>query len=123
MCYIQQFWSDEIIERIRNVIKYDNKKARVSGRDPPSSPKRHKKAANASLIRRYPVSSYNVAIVEKHKKAILDELRKSRPRDALLLPLLKSTFGERMLYIMNEATCVADVLEKYPALSRTAVVS
>ena len=108
------------------MIKYDNRKARNSGRDPPSSPKRHKEATNASLIRRYPVSSYDVsdvATTEKHKKAISDEIRKSRPRDTLLLPLLKSTFGERRMFIMNEATCVADVLEEHPALSRTAVVS
>ena len=108
------------MERIRNVIKYDNKKARKAGRDPPSSPKRHKKAANASLVRRYPVSSYDAATTEKHNKAISDELRKSRPRDTLLLPLLKSTFGERRMFI---STSVADVLDKHPALSRTAAVS
>ena len=122
---MQQSWSDKLVERIRNVIKYDNKKARKAGREPPSSPKRHKKAANASLIRQYPVSSYDMsdaATTEKHNKAILDELKKSRPRDTMLLPLLKSTFGERRMFIMNEATSVADVLSKHPALSRTAVV-
>ena len=49
--YLQQSWSDKLMETIRNVIKYDTKNARKAGRDPPSSPKRHKKAANASLIR------------------------------------------------------------------------
>ena len=72
------------------------------------------------------MSSYDVsdaATTEKHNRAILDELKKSRPSDTLLLPLLKSTFGERRMFIMNEATCVADVLDKHPALSRIAVVS
>jgi disulfide oxidoreductase YuzD len=114
------------MERVRNVTKYDTKKARKSGRDPPSSPKRHRKAANASLVRRCPVSSYElsyVATTERHNKAVSDELKKSRPKDALMLPLLKVTFGERRIFIMNEATCVADVLERHPGLSRTAVVS
>ena len=63
------------------------------------------------------------ATVERHKKSISDELRKAKPRDTILLPLLKCTFGERRMFIMNEATCVADVLEHHPALARTAVVS
>ncbi len=124
--YVHHSWTEKLMERVRNVIKYDTKKARKSGRDPPSSPKRHKKAANASLSRRYPVSTYelsDVATTERHNKAISDELKKSKPRDALLLPLLKATFGERRMFIMNDATCVADVLERHPALSRTAAVS
>ena len=123
---MQQSWSDKLVERIRNVIKYDNKKVRKAGRDPPSSPKWHKKTANTSLIRQYPVSSYDIsgaATTEKHNKAISDELKKSRPRDTMLLPLHKSTFGERRMFIMNEATSVADVLDKHPALSCTTVVS
>lgn len=113
-----------MIERVRNVIKYDNKKARSAGRYPPSSPKRHKKSTN--LVRRYPVSSYNLsdpATAERHKKGISDELEKARPRDAMLLPLLRATFGERRMFVMNNATCLADVLKEHPALSRTTVVS
>lgn len=70
------------MEMARNMIKYNKQKARKSGWNPPSSPKRHKKEANTSLIWQYPVSSYNVsnvATTEKHNKAILDELKKSRP--------------------------------------------
>ena len=116
-----------MVERIRNVIKLDHKKARQAGQEHmhPSSPKRQKKVT-PSLIRRYPISSYEVgdcATVEKHSKAISDELSKVKPRDTLLLPLLKTTFGVRRMYVMNEATCVTDVLNKYPALSRTAAVS
>lgn len=115
-----------MVERVRNVIKADHKKARQTGQEPvhPSSPKRPKKGP--SLIRRYPISSYDVgdsATIEKHNKAISDELSKAKPRDTLLLPLLKTTFGVRRMYVMNEATCVTDILNKYPALSRTAVVS
>ena len=72
------------------------------------------------------MSSYNLsdpATAERHMKGIADELAKSRPRDTLLLQLLRTTFGERRMYVMNDATCVADVLKEHPALSRTAVVS
>ena len=114
-----------MVERIRNV-KADLKKARQTGQEHlhPSSPKRQKRGA--SLIRRYPISSHEVgdsATIEKHNKAISDELSKAKPQDALLLPLLKTTFGVRRMFVMNEATCVTDVLNKFPALSRTAVVS
>lgn len=121
---MQQSWSDKFSERIRNVIKYDSKKARSAGRERPSSPKRQKKTT--TLVRRYPVSSYELsdaATMERHVKAILDEMSKGRPRDTLLLPLLKSTFGDRRMFVMNDATCVGDVLTVHPALSRTAVVS
>ena len=115
-----------MVERVRNVIKADHKKARQAGQEPtPSSPKRQKKE-KFSLIRRYPISSYEVgdcATIEKHNQKILEELSKAKPRDTLLLPLLKATFGVRRMYVMNEATCVIDCLNKYPALSRAAVVS
>ena len=116
-----------MVERVRNVIKADYKNSRQSGQDYPmaSSPKRPKRGVN-TLLRRYPVSSYEIgdpATTDKHNKAISDELKKARPRDTLLLPLLKSTYGERRMYIMNEAKSVTDVLGKYPALTRTAVVS
>ena len=116
-----------MVERVRNIIKADHKKARQAGQEvvQPSSPKRQKKGTS-SLIRRYPISSYKVgdcATIERHSKAISEELSKAKPRDTLLLPLLKATFGVRRMYVMNEATCATDVLNKYPALSRTAVVS
>ena len=120
---MQQSWSDKFSERIRNVIKYDSKKARSAGRERPSFPKRQKKT---TLVRRYPVSSYELsdaAMMERYVKAISDEISKGRPRDTLLLPLLKSTFGDRRMFVMNDATCVGDVLTVHPALSRTAVVS
>ena len=115
-----------MVERVRNVIKADNKKTKRSGVDypRPPSPKRHKKSSS-SLVRCYPVSSYEIggdsATMDRHKAAIADEIRKGKPRDTLLLPLLK-TFGERM-FIINEATSVTDVLKHHPALVRTAVVS
>ena len=61
--------------------------------------------------------------MEQHKKAINEEVKKAKPRDAVLLPLMKSTFSERRLYIQTESTSVKESLEKFPALSRPAIVS
>ena len=61
--------------------------------------------------------------VAEHKKALQEEMKKAKPRDALLLPLMKSTFHDRRLFIQNDASAVADILEDYPALARSTVVS
>ena len=85
-----------------------------------------KKAKGNNLFRRYQASVPdldNAESIEKHIKAISSELLKSKPRDSVLLPLMKSTFAERRLYILNDAISVAVTLDKYPALSCTAVVS
>ena len=61
--------------------------------------------------------------LEQHRRAIANELGKAKPRDAVLLPLLKSTYGEHRIFVLNEATSVKSILDKYPALSYPAVVS
>ena len=69
------------------------------------------------LLRRYPVSSSSVVCfensesLEQHTKAISNELSKLKPRDTVLLPLIKSTYNERRMFILNEATCVDSILE------------
>ena len=81
-----------MVERVRSVLKADNKKAKCSGMDYPRLPslKRHKKSSSR-LVRRYLVSSYEIGgTMDRHKDAIADELRKGKPRDTLLLPLLKT---------------------------------
>lgn len=61
--------------------------------------------------------------VKQHMKALEKEMSKSTPRDSVLLPLLKSTFGERRMFIINEASSVLEIKEKYPALTRPISVS
>lgn len=61
--------------------------------------------------------------VQEHMKAMVEEMKKSKPRDAILLPLMKSTFQDRRIFIQNEAKSVTEILEVYPALNRPAVVS
>ena len=106
-------------------------KARLSGKQPEAhSPvKKKKMSSKDELIRRYPVQS-NASLsnedpesLESHKKAIEDELTKAKPRDTVLLPLLKLTYSERRMYIQEVASSVTDILTNYKALSRPTVVS
>ena len=125
---VQQSWSDKMVTRVRNVIKWDSKAARqTEDRDATPTPKHRKK--EVELLRRYPVTNNilqdtgeNPESLGEHKKAIEKELAKKKPRDAVLLPLMKSTYGDRRIYILNVTCRVSDLLEMYPALSRPAVV-
>ena len=127
-CTLQQSWADKMVERVRNVIKRDSKKAKGAPCEEVPEPKRRKKGTD--LLRRYPVnsntptdSSENTESLELHKKAIGTELARAKPRDSVLLPLMRSTYGERRMFILNEETSVRGILQKYQALSRPAVVS
>ena len=90
-----------MVVRIQNVIKADRRKARQSGGDPCTSPKKRQKKGldKQDLIRRYPVSSFSsslfvdAASTERHNKAI-DEMAKMKPREAVLLPLMKTIYGD-----------------------------
>lgn len=115
-----------MVERVRNVIKRDYKmgKRPASGHDA-TTPKRRKRGDE--LLKRYPitdaiVNSENAESLEQHKKAISKELAKTRPRDSILLPLMKSTYDERRMYVLNDATSVNQILSKYPALCHPAMV-
>ena len=114
------------------MIKTANKKARESGKQPMSlgSPDRKKMKSSAKdELRRYPIHCNSAIPTEDlsslalHNKAIDDELTKAKLRDTVLLPLLKLTYSERRMYIQEVATSVKDILKKYNALSRPAVVS
>lgn len=111
-------WVTRMLERVRNVIKTDRKR---SGSSIPTetTPKRSKGKNN--LLRRYPAAEKDDTLVDEetleiHLKAIEDEMKKAKPRDRVLLPLMKSTFPSRCFYIRNEATSVQQILDKYPSL-------
>ena len=65
----------------------------------------------------------DLSTINKHQAAITEELAKAKPRDTVLLPLLKTTYGERRLFIVNCASSIKDVKTRYPALNRPVVVS
>jgi hypothetical protein len=116
-----------MLERVRNVIKIDRKKARQSGEDAStSSPRKRQKrdSEKQSLIRRYPVSSSSPLVdAASTEKNVDEEMAKAKPRDSVLLPILKTLYGDRRMYIMNDAGSVQEILSCYPALKRLAVVS
>ena len=119
-----------MVEWVHNVVKRDCKKAKRSlpEQSNDTEPKRKKKGNE--LLRRYPVNCSTDLVVQEnpeslqqHKKAFAAELKKAKPRDSVLLPLLKSTYSEWRMFILDVATSVATILEEYTSLSRPAVVS
>ena len=119
-----------MIERVRNVIKHDCKKTKRPVQEPEDQPDTKRRKKGFDLLRRYPVNAGGSArvpedadSVEEHKKAVATELKKAKPRDSVLLPLMKSTYSERRMFALNEAASVAVILKTYPALSRPAIVS
>ena len=100
------------------------KKARNSGEQ--GSPAKHQRVTpNDVLLRRYPTRVLDAPVddacsTERHKKAIEEESKKSKPRDSVLLPLMKSTFQARRMFIQAK---VEGTLQSFPTLSRPAVVS
>lgn len=91
-----------------------------------TTPKRKKK--DADIIHRYPMHCDSNDDVEdrktmkEHKKAIASELLKTKPRDSILLPLMKSTFGGRRMLVLTDDVSVGEILEEYPALNRPVIV-
>ena len=109
-----------MVVRIQNVIKADRRKARQSGGDPCTSPKKWQKKGldKQNLIRRYPVSSVSSSLLvdaastERHKA--VDEMAKMKPREAV--PLMKTIYGDRRMFIMNDTTSAMEILSCYPVL-------
>ena len=85
-------------------------------------------APKDDLLRRYPARILDVSVddmcsVKQHKKAMEDEFKKAKPRDSVLLPLMKSTFKERRMFVQDDAGSVEDILDAFPSLCRPALVS
>lgn len=77
-----------MIQRIRNVIKLANKKAR----DESGHTKRKK--SGDQLLQGYPIMTNqntcdDPVSIEGHMKGLENELMKSKPRDQILLPLMR----------------------------------
>ena len=61
--------------------------------------------------------------MDMHQRSITEELLKKKPRDNVLRPLSKATFSQRRMFIQNKAVSVTQILEKYPLLHCSAIVS
>ena len=117
-----------MVERVRNVIKTDRKRGKRPLEDE-TVPFQKRRPKACELLRRYPVSATTIPVVEdasdidQHENAIKEEMKKKKPRDTVLLPLMKSTYHRRRMFVLNEAVSVSAILEKYPVLSHQTVVS
>ena len=115
-----------MLERVRNLIKNDKRKSPASSDMVVSAPKRNK-ATDNSLIRRYPVRmpphEEDAETIQQHVKAIQEEMTKTKPREHVLMPLIKNTSTERWLFIKENTPNVGVVIEKYPFLKLPAIVS
>ena len=60
--------------------------------------------------------------VAEHAKALNGEMKKPKPRDSVLLPLMKYTFHDRRIFVQNDAASVTEIVDTYPALARPAMV-
>ena len=125
---MQKSWVDKMLECIRNRDKQAKKKSRSS--TILQSPTKRQRLASPKddLLRRYPARVFNASLddpvsLARHNKAITEESKKTKPRDSVLLPLMKSTFQQRRMFIQTEALSVTEILEKFPALNRSSIVS
>ncbi len=120
-----------MVERVRNVIKCARKK-RDSETDScgPKPKKQRIPLKRDQLLRRYPIGittcrlQEDIGSLDEHQKALSIEMAKAKPRDTVILPLMKSTYSKRRMFIEAEAGCVQDVMKEcHSALKRPAVVS
>ena len=66
----------------------------------------------------------NAEILQEHMRSLALELDRSKPRDSILLPLMKSAYADRMAYVLNNGQIsVSEIISKYPALRCLALVS
>lgn len=117
-----------MVERIRNVNKRDAKKLKRPVSEPDVKIPSKRRVKGNELLRRYPTSIVNdvegdAASIQQHTKLIATELARSKPRDSVLLPLMRSTYGPRRLFVLNDAESISTILDTHPALFRPAVVS
>ena len=61
--------------------------------------------------------------LDQPMKAIEAEMKKGKPRDSALLPLMKLTFSHLRMCVQNDATSVNEILEEYPVLAKPAIVN
>ena len=112
-----------MLERLRNV----RKRSRTDS-DCIVAPKKSKTSLKQSLMKRYPpclhTSREDDETIKKHLAAMASEMGKKKPREVVLLPLLKQTYSTRRDYITSTDRCgIAEILVEYPALHVPKAVS
>ena len=97
-----------MVDRVRNVIKRDRKKSRHLIQDEVIEQPPKRQAKESELLSRYAVSTSTPSVViadpeslNQHEKAITTELAKAKPHDAILLPLMKSMYHSRRMFVLD----------------------
>ena len=119
-----------MVGALRNRVKYSRRKPREEDPLKLPPPKKTREAiVKNDLLRRYPTrvnegtSSEDPASIAEHIKGVTSEMAKEKPRDSVVLPLMRTLFSSRRAYIEHDAEDVNNILEVYPALRRPSVVS
>lgn len=90
------------------------------------TPKRGRpKKASANINERYPALDNNEMGAEEEKSAfdaLYAEMKTSKPKSDVFLPLMRSTFVMRRQYILHSAVSVQHILQEYPALKEPVAV-
>lgn len=113
-----------MVERKRNLVKNEKKRSPLGHTSQPAS----KKTKMTALQRRYPTAPVaptddDDESVKRHMKSLDVEMERDKPRDHLLLPLMKSTFSARRMVIQNFEQPVIEFLTTFKAFKRISVVS
>lgn len=121
---MQASWYEKLLERLRNIRK------RSKSDDVPIA-KRPKGTSSVkqALMKRYPVRvqddrEEDAESTQQHISHMISEMSKSKPREHVVLPLLKSTYSRRRDFVSSSDTAdVKAILEEYPALHFPSAVS
>ena len=118
---LQASWYEKILERLRNV----RKRSKGAG-DCPGETKRPKHGSQ-QLMRRYPPRVHDqvedTETLKQHLTALDNEMKKVKPREVVVLPLMKDTYSPRRDMITSDSCSgVDEILKKYPALHLPAAV-
>ena len=115
------------MERLRNKRKKVSTGSECDSHAP-ASKKGKGTSVKQALMRRYPPRLHedineDEESVQVHVQSMQSEMRKKKPRDIVLLPLLKSTYLARRDYITSdERSDVEEILQEYPALQLPSAV-
>lgn len=126
--FVQKSWVDKMLECVRNREKQAKKKAWDSSFSSPPVKRQQLNTTKDYLLRRYRARIIDNDLddslsLDYHNKAISEEMKKPKPRDSVLLPLYKSTFRQRRMFVQTEAHSASNIIQKLSCISRPALVS
>lgn len=88
---LQASWEKRLIDRVYNVYKGEKRKLTDQEEASSSVPSRKR----PKILERYPPLNTAASTVERHRKALDQELQKEKPRMNVVLELMELTFSHR----------------------------